>query len=141
MAETAAPDVELRRLPAGRLLVDLDRQAQLQLEMRGLTPYDEDYYPALAVLWVRVRGLAVANRDRTPEATGNLLSAWDLADRQAGDPWGDDWKMYWREAAYRYRLMSDYLTNAGPYGFDSGEVDSPKHYVTKREAEISRGGD
>ena len=136
----AGENIELRRLPAGRILVDLDRAAQLQLELRGLTPDFEDHYPSLAVLWVRVEGLARVNQPRTSQASLTLFREWGDLNLRLGRPEDDDWRMFFREALYRYKLMSDYLTDAGPYGFDSGEADSPKHYVNKREAEISRGG-
>lgn len=139
------PDVDsaqagLRKLPEGKLLVALKEMVWVQLQQRGLTPDDEDYYPALWLLWVEARAVAMTPRFRTHPSSVELLAEWGVIDRTFGDPAWDDWKMYHREAMDRYDAIVRFLANSGAMDVGSGEVDSPKHYVTKREADIARGG-
>ncbi len=122
--------------PATKVLVALQEAAYLEAEQNGTTPTLDRPYPALRLLWQRVRSqMALSGTDHAVQ----LRDGWADADRRYGGRRRSSFlHMEADEAFERLQLIEDFLAASGWTDLKARQPDSLVPLLTKEELEVSR---
>ena len=136
-AETP-PGVEpLRALPSGKFLFGLIQS--VTDEVIAYAGSSEARYVILEQLWMHCKALAKARLelDDSDAASLVLRARWTQIDAACGEPVPRSWIMDHSEAVLRQEATTGFVYGTGMFPLSGGELDSPAHYLSKRELEVS----
>ena len=123
--------------PAMKFLVVRAEVAAQEVQQNGMTPTLDRPYPALHLLWQRIRPQATLSDS---VAATKLIHGWhDLDTKYRGRHRSSFLHMMADEAFERMQLIEDFLAASGITSLKQHEPDSPKHYLTRAEQAISGG--
>lgn len=127
----------LRALPSGKFLFGLIQSVTDEVIAYARSSRAE--YLILEQLWMHCKALAKArlDQDATDPASLALRARWAAIDAACGEPVRHRWIMDHSEAVLRQEALTVFVYGTGMFAPSGGEVDSPGHYLSKRDLEVS----
>ncbi|MGI0151385.1 MAG: hypothetical protein ACREC5_05565 [Thermoplasmata archaeon] len=137
MGEAPTQAEEFRTLPVGMLLTELVQSVRDEVVYKWSADDREAEYPILLQLWLYV--LAATRsvlRDRPDDSWATeLRKRWGELNDWYDEPLPRGWRLTSREAVERQNVLMEFLYDAGFLKFGVAEVDAPRSFLGKREAE------